>query len=278
MNKTILNIKALYKDMGKSEKKIADWVISHPNEILPMSISELAEKSKSSEATIVRFSKRLGFSGFQDFKISFAVYSAKEPANPNISKDDSCIDIFSKVANDIYISLEKTKNYLDSEAFEKAAEVISNANRVVIFGLGNSASVARDAAHKFMRAGINAVSYSDNHMQAIAASHLGRKDVAIGISHSGSSIDVVDSLKMAKAGGATTISISGSGKSPITRTSDYNLCTVADETKYSILALNSRIVQLAIIDSLYFSIILKQNKASIEAIKATENSLKKKKY
>ncbi len=278
MNKTVINIKALYEEFGNSEKKVADWVIAHPNEILPISISELAEKSSSSEATIVRFSKKLGFSGFQDFKISFASYSAAEPTNPNISKSDRCIDIFSKVANDIYVSLEKTKNSIDKDAFENASEAIANARRVVIFGLGSSSSVALDAAHKFMRTGINAMSYSDNHLQVIAASQLSKKDVAIGISHSGSSVDVVDALRIAQQNGATTISISGTKKSPITRVSDISLCTVADETKYSILALNSRIVQLAIVDSLYFSIILKHDKQSLEAIKATENSLKKKKY
>ena len=88
----------------------------------------------------------------------------------------------------------------------------------------------------------------------------------------------MDALRVAKENGAVTISISGVHKSPITRVSDISLNTVADETKYSILALNSRIVQLAIIDTLYFSIILHSNKKSIEAIKATENSLKKKKY
>lgn len=278
MNKTIINMQALYDSMGKSEKKIAEWVLLHPNEILSISISELAEKSQSSEATIVRFSRRLGFSGFQDFKISFADYSVNEPVNPHISKDDSCVDVFSKVANDICISLEKTKNSIDKDALEAASDAITSARKVVIFGLGNSASTAIDAAHKFIRTGINAIAYSDNHMQAIAASHLSKDDVAIGISHSGSSIDVVDALRIAKDNGATTISISGLNKSPITKVSDINLITFADETKYSILALNSRIVQLAIIDTLYFAIILHSNKKSIEAIKQTENSLKKKKY
>ena len=278
MNKTLINIKALYNEMGKSEKKIADWVMLHPTEILPISISELADKSNSSEATIVRFSRRLGFSGFQDFKISFADYSDREPVNPHITKTDSCSDIFSKVANDICVSLEKTKKVIDKDSLERASSAITSAKKVVLFGLGNSASVALDAAHKFMRAGINAYAYSDNHMQAIAASHLDKGDVAIGISHSGSSTDVVDALRVAKENGAVTISFSGVHKSPIARVSDISLNTVADETIYSILALNSRIVQLAIIDTLYFSIILHSNKKSIEAIKATENALKKKKY
>ena len=63
MNRTLLQIKMLYDSMGKSEKKIADWILEHPRDILPLSITELAEQSKSSEATIVRFAKRVGFTG-----------------------------------------------------------------------------------------------------------------------------------------------------------------------------------------------------------------------
>lgn len=277
MNKTLITIKSLYSEMGKAEKKIADWVLLNPSEILPISISELSEKSSSSEATIVRFSRRLGFSGFQDFKISFANYSSNEPINPNITKDDSCMEIFAKVANDTCVALEKTKKVLDEESLKQASQAILNADKVAIFGLGNSASVALDAAHKFMRAGINAYAYSDNHMQAIASSHMGKNDVAIAISHSGSSTDVIDALSNAKKQGALTISISNVGKSPIIRVSDICLHTDADETQYSILALNSRISQLAIIDSLYFSIIVHGSEKQIEAIKATENALKKKK-
>ena len=278
MNKTLLQIKAVYDELGKSEKKIADWVFKNPDEVLPISISELADKSNSSEATIVRFSRRLGFSGFQDFKISFANYSGEKLTNANIDKNDSCMEIFGKLLEDIYTSLEKTKNTLDEKELEKASELISNAGKVVVFGLGNSASVALDASHKFLRAGINCYSYSDNHMQAIAASHLERSDVAVGISHSGSSKDVVEALQIAKEMGASTISITGSAKSPITKYSDVVLTTVADETRYSILGLNSRIVQLVIIDSLYFHIICKHDKKTLDAIKATENSLKRKKY
>ena len=98
--------------------------------------------------------------------------------------------------------------------------LIMEANRIAIFGLGNSAAIAMDAQHKFQRAGINEAAYSDNHMQAIVASHLTKDDVAIGISHSGSSIDIVEALKIAQESGATTISITNFGKSPIDQYSD----------------------------------------------------------
>lgn len=278
MDKISLNIKLLYNEMGKAEKQIADWINENPGKIISLSIVELAELCKCSEATIVRFSKRLGLSGYQELKISLAAESGGSHVSTNITPEDNAYQIFEKVCNDIYLSLEKTKKSLKQDAIELAAEKICNANKVMIFGLGNSASVATDAAHKFLRAGINAVSYSDNHMQVIAASHLSANDVVIGISHSGSSKDIIDALKIAKAHGASTIAITNAGKSPILKQSDIVLATSSDETQYNILALNSRIAQLAIIDSLYFYIVYKRSPEALDSIKETEHSLLSKKY
>ena len=278
MEKTTLNIRLLYNEMGKAEKQIADWIEQNPGKIISMSIVELAEQCKCSEATIVRFSKRLGLSGYQELKISLASEGGSSYVSTNIKDDDSAYDIYTKVCNDIYMSLEKTKKSLKPESMALAAEKICKAKKIVIFGLGNSASVAIDASHKFLRAGLSAVAYTDNHMQVIAASHLTDGDIAIAISHSGSSRDIVEALKIAKDHGAATIAITNSGKSPILKQADIVLSTTADETRYNILALNSRIVQLAIIDSLYFYVVNNQSESTISSIKETEHSLLTKKY
>jgi len=278
MDRISLNIKLLYNDMGKTEKQIADWIFDNPGKIISLSIVELAEQCKCSEATIVRFSKRLGLSGYQELKISLASENGGSPVSTHITADDSVSGIYEKVCNDIYLSLEKTKKSLDTKQLTKAAEKICKADRIVIFGLGNSASIAIDASHKFLRAGLNAFAYSDNHMQVIAASKLGENDIAIGISHSGSSKDIVDALRIAREHGASTISITNSGKSPILKYSDIVLSTSSDETQYSILALNSRIAQLAIIDTLYFYTVYQLSANTLESIKETEHSLLTKKY
>ncbi len=252
MDRISLQIKLLYDKMGKAEKRIADWIFENPGKIISLSIVELAEQCDCGEATIVRFAKRLKLNGFQELKFSLAAENGGSPASTHITESDSAFEIYQKVCNDIYLSLEKTKGSLKESLLEEAAEKICKADKIVIFGLGNSSAIAIDASHKFMRAGLNAISYTDNHMQVIAASHLKENDIAIGISHSGSSKDVVEALKIAKEHNATTIAITNSGKSPILKQSDIVLSTSSEETKYNILALNSRIAQLAIIDTLYF--------------------------
>ena len=278
MDKTTLKIKVLYDKMGKAERQIADWLIKNPGEILPLSIVDLAERCDCSEATIVRFSKRLGFSGYQELKISLAQESNAATASTNITAEDTLSEIYDKVCNDIYCSLERTKLALDQNSLKSACEKISAAKKIVIFGLGNSAAIALDASHKLLRAGCNAFAYSDNHMQVIVASHLAPGDVAIAISHSGSSKDIVEALKIAKEAGATTIAITNSGKSPIQKFSDYLLFTASDETKYNILALNSRIAQLSIINAIYFYLVYHKSEKTLESIKETERALLNKKY
>ncbi|MDD6762670.1 MAG: MurR/RpiR family transcriptional regulator [Clostridiales bacterium] len=278
MDKISLKIKILYNSMGNAEKRIADWIADNPGKIISLSIVELAEKCRCSEATIVRFSKRLGLSGYQKLKISLSSEGGGSAVNTHITAGDSAYEMYEKVCNDIYLALELTKRSLDPDAIGLAAEKICGADKIVIFGLGNSASVAMDASHKFLRAGLNAVAYSDNHMQVIAASHLTSSDVAIAVSHSGSSKDIVEALKIAKEHGAATIAITNNGKSPVLKHSDIVLSTSSDETQYNILALNSRIVQLAIIDALYFYIVYNRSAQALESIKETEHSLLSKKY
>ena len=277
MDKVSLKIRMLYNTLGKAEKKIADWIAENPGKIISLSIMELAEQCKCSEATIVRFSKKIGLEGYQDLKIALAS-EGKTTVSTTISADDSAGEMFDKVCNEIYCSLELTKKALDPEALAVAADTICSAQKIVLFGLGNSASVALDASHKFIRAGLNATACSDNHMQMIVASHLTAGDVVLGVSHSGSSRDIVEALKVAREHGAKTIAITNVGKSPINKVADIVLHTSSPETTYRILALNSRIAQLAIVDTLYYYVVYNLSDKAIESIKETERSLQSKKY
>ena len=265
--------------MGPAEKKIAEYLLTHTGEIIDISISELAERCSCGDATIVRFSRRLGLSGYQELKLRIAAeINASSTISSEIEKGDSCFDIFKKRIVDISESLYSTETVLDPDSLDKASYIIKKADRIVIFGLGNSAAIAQDAAHKFLRLGLSAQACCDNHMQAIIASHLKRGDVAIGISHSGSSKDIVEALHLCRACGATTVCVTNYGASPIVEASDISLFTKSNETRHSILAMSSRIAQLAIFDSIYTHIVLNYDKPSMQAVYNTEFSLQPKKY
>ena len=278
MESTLHKIRFEYKKLGPSEKKIADYILNNGQDVISLSINELAALSGSTPATIVRFSRRIGFSGFTDLRIGLAseIFSTSSISS-KIDKNDSCFEIFNKRINEIVISLWNTESVLDKAQLDIAAKTIMKADRIVIFGLGNSAAIAQDAAHKFLRLGLNAQACTDNHLQAIIASHLDRNSVAIGISHSGASTDIIEALEYSKIGSATTICVTNYGDSPIVKCADICLFTKSDETNHSILAMSSRIAQLAIFDAIYTYIVLNTDKKSINAIYNTESVLKSKK-
>lgn len=278
MKSIILKIKSQYKEFGPAERLIADKLLDSPSSILSDSITEFARSVGCGDATVVRFSRRLGLDGYQALKIAVASEVSSTTRIPEkITLKDSCFEIFTKRINDIESALELTRSVLSADELEKAAQAIMNAKRVVVFGLGNSASVANDAQHKFLRLGLNATACSDNHMQSIIASHMDESCVAIGISHSGQSTDIVEAIKLAKLNGATTICVTNHGESPLKNISDIRLFTKSDETKHTILAMSSRIAQLTIFDAIYTYIIANNYEYSAKAIKNTESALKDKK-
>lgn len=279
MESIIHKIRFMRPQMGPGEKKIADFILENANDIINTSISDFSSKCGCGDATVVRFARRLGLEGYQALKIGIASeMSSASSVSKEITKEDSCFDIFKKRINDISVSLQNTESVLDPEQLSLTANAIMKSKRIVVFGLGNSAAIAQDAAHKFLRLGFNAQSCSDNHMQAIIASHLDRESVAIGISHSGSSKDIVDALKLSKIGGATTVCITNYGSSPIVKASDYALFTKSEETQRSILAMSSRIAQLTILDSIYTYIVVNLDKFAVQEIYKTEFALQNKKY
>ncbi len=278
MDSIIYKIKGLYSQMGPAEKRIADYITEHTDEIVGMSISELSARCDCGDATLVRFSRRLSLDGFGMLKIKLAGELAAASAfGGDVKETDSPYEIFKSRALDITASLHNTEAVLDPDSLLAAAETIMMADRIVTFGLGSSAPVAQDAAHKLLRLGLVAEAFTDNHMQVLAASHLKRGNVAIGISHSGASKDIIEALEISRACGATTISITNYGKPPITEVSDIVLYTKSEETKHSILAMSSRIAQLAILDSIYTYIVINSKDKAKREIFNTEYALQSKK-
>lgn len=278
MKSIFLNIQSKYAQMGPGERRIADLLIADPNSILPLSITEFSKKAGCGNATLVRFSKRLGLAGYHELKLAIAQeMSTLSAPEDQIMPTDTCYAMFTKRLRDVQRTLQKTRFALNPDAMDLAAKKIMQARRIVIFGLGNSAAIAHDAQHKFLRVGLDAAACSDNHLQIIIASHLTSDCVAIGISHSGRSTDIVEALRVAHICNATTICITNQDSSPITEVSDICLFTQSDETQRSILGMSSRIAQLTIFDAIYTYIVANSDSQAVQAIRSTEAALKEKK-
>lgn len=256
----ILKIQAMRSSMSKSELRVCDYIIEHPDEVIYLSVSELAEKSGVSDATVVRTSQKIGSGSYQDLKISLAqdIVTPLQGINEEISDDDSSAVVMEKVFQSTLHTLNLTYRVQDADVLEKATDILLNANRICICGLGNSHAIASDIQHKFMRLGLNATAYADNHLQVICSTFLKENDVLFAVSHSGSSRDVVHAAQIALDNNAKVISLTNIGRSPLADISTVALHTASNETKYRRVALASRIAQMAIVDVLYTLIALKR--------------------
>lgn len=257
-----------------TEAKVAEYVLTHYDEVSGCTVTELADRAGTSEATIVRFCKSLGYKGFQEFKINVARDTVPEPKhlNPVLEEGDGTEVICRKIFGSLTAVLDETLTVLDMGMLEKAANTIRPGGRLVIFGSGGSNMVAQDAQHKFLKVGIQAHVAQDADIQAMMASLLRKGDVALGISHSGSNQRVVHCMKLAKQQGATTIALTTQGKSPLLRCAEIVLFSATRETVFKSESVSARIAQLAIIDSLVAAVAFKNYAVSLGAVQKTRHA------
>ncbi len=265
---SLFRLGELLPTLRQAEARLAEYLRAHPHDVIQLSISDLADRSGTSEATVVRLCRKLGFRGFQDFKIGLAqsLVGPLQTIHEEIDERDTVDTVKAKVFNASVQALQDTMSVIDSRDLSRAVELLDSASRVVFLGAGNSGWVCMDGALKLLKLGINAAAYVDEHSQLVAAALLGPGCVAVGVSHSGATRDTVEALEVAKKGGATTICISGAPKSPITRVSDVKLFTAAKETGFKTEAMTSRIAQLAIVDTLFVNVALRRGKSAAEGV------------
>ncbi|MBT2571051.1 MurR/RpiR family transcriptional regulator [Planococcus sp. ISL-110] len=251
-------IRGSYRHFSEKEKKIADYVLNDPKNIIHLTINQIADELGLAESTIFRFCQRIGFKGFQAFKISLAaeVVAPLKDIHEKIEEGDSISAVTEKVFRSNIKTLEDTLQIVDSEAMEQATEKLMKARKIDFYGNGGSAMVAMDGYHKFVRLGLQVSMNLDSHMQLMAASQLQSDDVAIVISHSGSTTDVLDVLRVLKEKSVTIICVTNFAKSPLSKEADIALYTLSEETDFRSEALSSRIAQLSLIDALYTNLMI----------------------
>lgn len=262
------NLDELIPTLRPAEARLATYIRSHPHDVIQLSITDLSDRSGTSEATAVRLCRRLGFRGFQDFKIGLAqsLVGPLQTIHEEIDDQDTIETVKAKVFGAASQAIQDTLSVIDSREFARAVELLDSAPKILFTGAGTSGWVCMDAALKLIKVGCNAVAHADAHSQLVAASLLGPDCVCFGVSHSGATRDTLEVLETAKATGAHTLCITGAPKSPITRIADVKLFTSAKETAFKTEAMTSRIAQLAIVDALFVSVALRRGAAAATGI------------
>jgi DNA-binding MurR/RpiR family transcriptional regulator len=244
--------------LSPAEERVAERVLDDPRAAAALTISELADAARTSETTVLRFCKRLGMPGYPQLRLALAAESAQPrlltAAETDINEDDTVDDIISKIAYADASAVEETAQQLDRVALGKAADAIAAATRVDIYGMAASGLVAMDAQQKLHRIGVVAFAWNDPHIALTSATLLGPSDVAIGISHTGTTKETIEALAKARSRGATTIAVTNFPLSRLTGTADITLTTAARETSLRSGATASRIAALTVVDCLYIAV------------------------
>lgn len=264
-------IAALRPNLPPTAGRIADFITANAADVVHMSVTEVAERSGSSEGSVISLCQQLGARGFQQVKIAIArdLVQPVQFIHEDLEPNDDLATVVDKIFRSDLQALHDTQKALDLGQLSRAVAAIRKASRVEVFGIGSAATIAEDANYRLLRIGINSRATVDSHVQAITAA-LSTPDVAVlTISHSGSTIETLTATRLAKEAGATTIVVTNFGKSPILSHADIVLNTLARETQFRTEAMTSRIAQLAIIDALIAALALADYDRAVSTIERT---------
>ena len=237
--------------MRKSERKVAEFILGNPAEVINMRIVDLARRADVSEPTVVRFCRAVGCKGFQEFKLALAQQLASSPSFGQIAvtDGDSVREYTHKVFDSTVDTLLQVRDSIDPERLDHAIQALAQAHRVEFYGFGASAAVAADAQHRFFRLQMPSAAYSDPHLQNMSATSLEPGSVVVAISQSGRTRALLDSMELLRNRGIEVIGLAPSS-TPILEAATIALPIDAVEDIQLYTPLSSRIAHLVVIDVL----------------------------
>lgn len=252
----------VYPSLRPAERAVAQYVHEHPDEAAEMTVGQLAALSHVSEPTVIRFARKLGFSGYRELRYVLRHPQAEWTAtfDPlegfDLNPWDKPEDVPDKAINGAKTLLDDLLGSLDRKEFRKAVSALAGARMIDIIGVENSMVPATDLFTKLSYVGLHCRLNTDAYMQQIGAGHLDEGDVALAFSYSGSSSDTVKALRLAKSRGARTIAVTNAAGSPICNWAD--ICLLAGRGEHSIYgnAIFSRVAHTTLVDMLYMGVIL----------------------
>jgi RpiR family carbohydrate utilization transcriptional regulator len=269
---TLQKIKDEYGNMTRSQKKIGAYILKDPSSVIKCSITELCSKTGvKSEASIVRFYRLLGFSGYKEFKIRMAQELAGRTfyhSYADINVDDPPVEVKNKIFTGAISTLIANSEFNDLDVYVAARDLIYQADRIIFLGYAASAALCYYAYFRFIELGLNCHFCSDPHINAAILSYPNPKDLIFCISHSGETRDLIDLIEDMPENNIRKLLITSKENSTLAKMSDVVLVTKSDETSIATDAMNSRVAQLCAIDSLFSIVSLGKGKDAMSHLMA----------
>ena len=253
LDSVIDNIKTNYDELFAAEKKIADYILEKNNDIVSLNVSELAEQSGASDATVIRFCKHLGYKGFYNMKLQLAHDFGRDQilgGDESSSNPKTAEEFIKRQAQNIL----NISGNIDMKTLDDCVEMILNCDTAHLVAAGNSIPTASDFAFRLGRAGVRTTSpYLHEHQ--LNAINLGTSnDIVIGVSHSGSSTSVLQAFQLAKERGMKTMAIVDLKRSPLSKEANLTLETGMESSSVFIFGAESHMYLTAVLDMLIFMV------------------------
>jgi DNA-binding MurR/RpiR family transcriptional regulator len=271
----LITIRSLLPDLAPVERRVAQAVLDDPGGVAWRNISELARSCGTSATSVVRFCRAVGLRGYPELRLALAGAVAHDDAgavaaaSAAIDPDDDPATITKKIAYADASAVTDTASRLDIPTLVRVVDVLADAVRIDIYGVGASGFAAVDLQTKLQRIGRPAFAWPDAHLATTSAALRGEGDVAVGLSHTGTTVDTIDALEEARSHGATTVAVTNFPWSPITEAADHVLLTAARETAFRSGAMTSRIAQLTVVDCLFVLLAQRDLPATRQALERT---------
>ena len=263
----------LLPELPRAEKRIADALLENPEAIEQMTLAQMAGGSGASEATIIRFCRRLGYDGFTTLKEAFTEANHADPASLiSIREQDDMATILDKLYKNNLEVLSETMAIKGND-YERVLNALLRAKSIHFFAVGDACVVAKLCYLKFKRLGVSCSAEEDVMCQMITASNLTPGDVAIAVSYEGRSRNVVEAMKIAKERGATTISITRRDRSPLLQYTDIKLLISAHDLTIGRDKITRRISDQLILEALYLGYESRISSSERERIRHTQQAI-----
>mgnify|MGYP001195370079 FL=1 len=247
----LANIRAHYSKMFAAEKRVAKFILNHPEEAIMMNVSELARRSDVSDATVIRMCKRIGYTGYSQMRVILANDLGKIQTN-EVKNDGKRPGNIPELFQRFSASLVDVQRNLDEQTLFSCVELLQNADFVHIAAAGNTTPMANDLGFRLERFGVRATysmvtDYMLNHLSLAT-----ERDVLIAISHSGTSRQVVQACELARQRGLKVIAITGSEYSPVSSMADYLLLSKVTHPVFSDYDPDSHLGVILVMDTLLY--------------------------
>ena len=274
MKSALIRLRESRDSMSATERAVSDYLLSHQGEAMGLSIHQLAEKTFSSPSTVIRMCQRIGFAGYKEFRQAVTCEVAvlrmnQEQERREITRSDSLDDIVDKVTSKNIMSLEDSKSYVDTDTLRRCVKLVGAAKTVLLFGLGASLYAVRDLNLKLLRLNKPCVVNDDWHAQFLQAKNAARDDLAIVVSCSGETAEVIQCMKALRERDVPIIAITRRGDSRAAELSDYRLYTADGEPDPEGGAVSASISQLNIIDILFTAYANSERECCLERLPRT---------